>query len=159
MRRALVWLCVLAHLGLLAPQTRAEDEPQTPAESEPRAEPLPELDLHAPEDPGPNLLGFGLAGAGLAAGIGLTVFLKTEADDRYDAYQVLADQELAREMRDSAERYDRLSLIGMVVAQVSFVALVVLLIEDRHRVTIPPQGEPLIEVGADGARVGWRVAP
>ena|GEM_PF-4116888 len=99
------------------------------------------------------------AGAGLALGIGSAVWLKSRADERFDRYRVTADQARAKEYFDAAKRYDRLSLAGWAVAQVSFVALFYLLTREEDRPLIPAEGEPLLHGSTDGFQLGWRIAP
>ena len=98
--------------------------------------------------------GLAASGAGLAAGVGLAVWLKGEADDRYDLYLRTADPVRARDHFDAAQRYDRATLIGWVVAQASFVGLVYFLIHEEDRPLVPVRGEPLVRAGADGLEVG-----
>lgn len=100
-----------------------------------------------------------LSGAGLLAGVGLAVYLKSEADERYDQYLDTADPDAARELRDSAERYDRATLIGWGVAQASFLALFYFLTrgDDRDLVPVAGQGDAPIEVLPDA--IGIRVRP
>jgi hypothetical protein len=92
-------------------------------------------------------------------GLALAVILKGEADDRYAAYRVTADPDRARSLFDSAERYDRSSLIGWGVAQVALVYLFYLFTREDKRPLIPTEGEPVVEATRDGIQLGWRVAP
>ncbi len=103
--------------------------------------------------------GIVISGIGLAAGVGLAAWLKNEADDRYESYLHLADPARAREMRRSAQRYDRASLIGWGTAQVSFLALFYFLTREEKRPLIPVEGEPIVRADANGIQVGIRVAP
>jgi hypothetical protein len=85
--------------------------------------------------------------------------VKSEADDRYDVYLNTADPDAAREAFDAAERYDRATLIGWALAQVSFVAFVYFLTRDETRTLIPVEGEPLVRTRDGGFEIGFRVAP
>jgi hypothetical protein len=109
--------------------------------------------------PSRPILGIVASGIGLAAGVGLAAWLKSEADDRYDEYLHLADPARAREARLSAQRYDRASLIGWGTAQLSFLALFYFLTREEERPLIPVEGEPIVRAGASGIEVGIRVAP
>lgn len=103
--------------------------------------------------------GIVISGIGLAAGVGLAAWLKSKADDRYESYLHLADPARAREMRRSAQRYDRASLVGWGTAQVSFLALFYFLTREEKRPLIPVEGEPIVRADASGIQIGIRVAP
>ena len=105
-----------------------------------------------------NRTGMVASAAGLAAGVGLAVWLKSEADDRYDDYLRLADPARATAAYRSAERYDRASLIGWGTAQLSFIALLYFLTREDARPLVPVEGEPILRAGAGGLEVGFRVA-
>ena len=99
------------------------------------------------------------SGVGLVAGVGLALWVKSEADDRYDIYLNTADPDVARDALDSAERYDRATLIGWGLAQVSFIAFVYFLTREGERPLISPKGEPLVRPQEDGFQIGFRVSP
>jgi len=95
--------------------------------------------------------------AALVAGLGLAIFLKREADDRYDRYLVTADPREANGFFESAERYDRASLLGWGMAQAGFILLFYSLIKESERPLIPVSGEASFRSG--GVRIGFRVTP
>lgn len=99
------------------------------------------------------------SGAGLVAGVGLALWVKSEADDRYDVYLNTADPDAAQAALNSAEQYDRATLIGWGLAQVSFVAFVYFLTRENKRPLIPAEGKPLVRIQEDGVQVGFQVAP
>jgi hypothetical protein len=99
------------------------------------------------------------AGAGLVTGVGLALWVKSEADERYEIYLDTADPDGAREALESAERYDRATLIGWALAQVSFVAFVYFLTREGERPLVPLAGEALVRPQEDGVEIGFRVAP
>lgn len=145
-------------------EVRIDDAPRNPlrrASAERVSSSANEAEPPAPRtaDGGGSRWGAYLAGAGLAGGIALGILLKAEADDRFDRYLATADPRRARAHFDEAERYDRLSLIGWGVAQISFVALFVVLTRDDARPLIPVEGEPLVRAHAGGMEVGWTCAP
>ena len=96
------------------------------------------------------------SGVGLVAGVGLAIWVKAEADDRYDRYLTIADPEVAAKAFNAAQRYDRATLIGWAMAQVSFVSLVYFLTQEGKRPLVSGKGEALIEPSGDGVRVGIR---
>ena len=159
-RRLVASLCLLAQIliataapVLAASPSRAEAPPPDPAErpllsGESAERPLLRPPSHR------RRWGLAASGAGLAAGVGLAVWLKGEADDRYDLYLRTADPVRARDHFDAAQRYDRATLIGWVVAQASFVGLVYFLIHEKERALVPARGEPLVRARADGLEVG-----
>lgn len=104
-------------------------------------------------------LGLVLSGISLGAGVGLAMWLKNSADERYDAYLVTADPTKARELLEAAQRRDRASLVGWGLAQASFVSLIYFLTRERERPLVPVRGEPLISYRQDAVQVGIRVQP
>lgn len=96
---------------------------------------------------------------GLVAGVGLAFWVKARADDRYDEYLRTADPTRSAELFASAERYDRATLIGWGMAQVSFVALLYFLTREGDRTLIPVEGEPVVRPHRDGVEVGVRLTP
>ena len=60
---------------------------------------------------------------------------------------------------DAAVRYDRATLIGWALAQVSFVAFVYFLTREEKRTLIPVEGEPLVRTRDGGFEIGFKVAP
>jgi len=96
---------------------------------------------------------------GLVAGVGLAFWVKSKADDRYDEYLVTADPTQSADLFASAERYDRATLIGWGMAQVSFVALLYFLTREGDRPLIPVEGEPVVRPHRDGVEVGLRLTP
>jgi len=122
------------------------------------SEPQPEaLDVR----PGSRRITWGIVGSsvGLVGGVSLALWVKNQADDRYDRYLHTADPKRAQDFLDTAERYDRASLVGWAMAQVSFVALLYFLTREQKRPLIPPQGEPLVRPTSDGVEVGVRLNP
>jgi hypothetical protein len=122
------------------------------------SDPQPEaLDVR----PGSRRITWGIVGSsvGLVGGVGLALWVKNQADDRYDRYLHTADPERAQDYLDAAERYDRASLVGWAMAQVSFVALLYFLTREQKRTLIPAEGEPLVRPKADGVELGVKVAP
>jgi len=107
----------------------------------------------------PNTVGILASGAGVAAGVGLAVWFKNEADRRYDRYRTTADPARARDAFDAAQRYDRATLIGWTVAEVSFVTLFYYLTREEKRPLVPVRGEPVVRAGGDGIQLGIRVTP
>jgi hypothetical protein len=106
-----------------------------------------------------NTLGIVASGAGVAAGVGLAVWLKNEADLRYDRYRSTADPARARRAFDAAQRYDRATLIGWTAAEISFVALFYYLTREEKRPLVPVRGKPLVRAGENGLQVGFEVTP
>ena len=104
---------------------------------------------------------WGIVGSavGLVAGVGLALRIKSEADQRYEAYLTIADPDEARRRLDAAERYDRAALIGWVMAQVSFVGLIYFLTREGKHPLVPVKGEPVIRPSRDGVQVGLEVRP
>jgi hypothetical protein len=100
-----------------------------------------------------------LSAAGLAAGIGLAVWLKNEADERYEAYLNTADPDVARDHFRAAERLDRWSLAGWVVAQASFVLLFLSVIRIAEPERIPTGGQAYVTPQPGGVLLGFEVAP
>ena len=99
------------------------------------------------------------SGVGLVAGVGLAIWVKAEADERYDRYLITADPEVASRAFNAAQRYDRATLIGWAMAQISFVSLVYFLTREGTRPLVSGKGEVLIEPTGDGVRVGVRLHP
>ncbi|NNF08621.1 MAG: hypothetical protein HKN21_17800, partial [Candidatus Eisenbacteria bacterium] len=99
------------------------------------------------------------AGAGLAVGIGVGVWLKSEADDRYERYLLTATPADQDNLFEESQKLDRLSLIGWGIAQASFVALFYLLTREQDRPLIPTTGEPVVSVNREGILLGWTIAP
>lgn len=99
------------------------------------------------------------AGTGLVAGVAMAMWVKNEADDRYDVYLNTADPEEAQKAFDEAQRYDRATLVGWGLAQVSFVAFVYFLTRERSRPLVPVEGEPIVRPREDGVQVGFRFTP
>ncbi len=99
------------------------------------------------------------SGVGLVAGVGLAIWVKAEADERYDRYLITADPEVASIAFNAAQRYDRATLIGWAMAQISFVSLVYFLTREGTRPLVSGKGEALIEPTEDGVRVGIRLRP
>lgn len=99
------------------------------------------------------------SGVGLVTGVGFALWVKSEADDRYDTYLNTADPDAARDAFDAAVRYDRATLIGWALAQVSFVAFVYFLTREEKRTLIPVEGEPLVRTRDGGFEIGFKVAP
>jgi hypothetical protein len=161
------WICVLAQLAALIalPGARASSS------AEPGASPVPERPfLAAAEDSaetrwtpqgGFSRRNWGLigSGAGLVAGVAMAIWVKSEADDRYDIYLNTADPDEARKAFDEAQRYDRATLVGWGLAQVSFVAFVYFLTREKGRPLVPVQGEPVVRPQGDGLQVGFRFTP
>ena len=166
--------CVLAHLGgvALAPGLGAQTIPEHPPVEEAGDEEDIWLDdrswLVSSEDP-PEIefeeetksYTFGIIGSavGLVAGVGLAVWVKREADERYDQYLVTADTEEQTRLFNSAQRYDRATIIGWGLAQVSFVALLYFLTREGEQELIPVEGEPLVRTYRDGVELGFRFTP
>ncbi len=161
-------LCLLAHLlGLAGGPAGALAAGSL---SRPGAVALPDL-AGAPADSagasgippmdesGRSTTGILISGMGVAAGVGLAIWLKNEADIRYDRYRDTADPVRARDAFDAAQRYDRATLIGWGVAEISFVALFYYLTREEKRPLIPVRGEPVVRSGEDGIQVGLRVTP
>ena len=146
-------LALAGQLALLAPGASAAEAPRDTTAHR------PPLELRVPEPEGPPVTGLVIAGAGLLGGVALAAVLKDKADDAYDRYLLTADPDAARAHLDDAERYDRLSVSGWVVAQVSFVAFLYLLTRERERPLVPVEGEPVVRTTDDGVQVGWRVGP
>ena len=166
--------CLLAHLGgsALAPaalaQTIPEDPPAGKAGDEDdiwlddrswlvSSEDPPEIEF---EEPRKNYT-FGIIGSavGLVAGVGLAVWVKREADERYDRYLVTADTEEQVKLFDSAQRYDRATIIGWGLAQVSFISLLYFLTREGGQDLVPVEGEPLVRTYQDGVELGFRFTP
>ena len=103
--------------------------------------------------------GLAVSGAGLALGVGLAAWLKDEADDRYELYLDTANPARARDHFEAAERYDRATLLGWVIAQASFVGLVYFLVTEEERPLIPARGEPLVRATGEGIEVGVVLCP
>lgn len=166
--------CVLAHLAgvVPVPGLGAQTIPENPPVEEAGDEEDIRLDdrswLVSSEDP-PEIefekekknYTFGIIGsaAGLLAGVGLAVWVKREADQRYDQYLVTADTEEQTRLFDSAQRYDRATIIGWGLAQVSFVALLYFLTREGEQDLIPVEGEPLVRTYQDGFELGFRFTP
>lgn len=161
------WICLLAMAGTALP-TGAPAAVSAAGDTL-GAEPAPEKKNGTADDTPPFFLTnrrdrsrrWGLigSGVGLVTGVGLALWVKSEADDRYDVYLNTADPDAAREAFDAAERYDRATLIGWALAQVSFVAFVYFLTRDETRTLIPVEGEPLVRTRDGGFEIGFRVAP
>jgi hypothetical protein len=161
-------LCLLAHLlGLVAGPAGAVAAGSL---SRPGAAALPGAvgassdSARAPGFPplnesGGSATGIVISGVGVAAGVGLAVWLKNEANLRYDRYQRTADPARARDAFNAAQRYDRATLIGWGVAEVSFVALFYYLTREEKRPLVPVRGEPVLRSGEDGVQIGFRVTP
>ncbi len=164
MRRPAALLCLIAQLALVA--TPAAGEPSRAASTTASGEAVIPREappqLHTADAPPPvfqktshrRRWGLLVSGTGLAVGVGLASWLKSEADDRYDLYRSTADPQRARDYFDSAERYDRATLLGWVIAQASFVGLVYFLVHEEERPLIPARGEPLVRADEDGVEVG-----
>jgi hypothetical protein len=99
------------------------------------------------------------AALGLTAGLTAAVAFKKEADHSYDLYLDTADPDAARAYFAEAERYDRATLLGWVVAEVSVVALFFFLTREEERPLVPTVGEPLIRPLEDGIEIGLRIQP
>jgi hypothetical protein len=140
------------HTAALAPDRVPSERPGLEAETTQPAT----LDVR----PGRRIT-WGIVGSsvGLVSGVGLALWVKNEADDRYDRYLHTADPKRAQELLDSADRYDRASLVGWAMAQVSFVALLYFLTREQKRTLIPVEGEPLVRPTGDGVEVGMKVTP
>jgi hypothetical protein len=146
----------LTGLGL-AEGAEVGEGSEAPADTDPTGnEESPALSLQPPRDYTWGILGSGI---GLVAGVGLAVWVKNEADERYDEYLITADPEHAQDLFDSAQRYDRATVIGWAMAQVSFVALVYFLTRDKDRPLVPVEGEPLVRPYRDGVELGFRFTP
>ena len=145
-------LCLAAYLAGPAGPAAAGDREPTPADS---VSALGWLESGGKNDR------WGILGSatGIVVGVGLALWVKSEADQRYDLYLRTADPELAADLFQSAERYDRAALVGFGLAEVSFVALVYFLTRDQERVLVPVRGEPLVRIRKDGAEVGVRFRP
>ena len=173
-RRWAALCCLLAHLGgvILAPGAFAQAIPENPPSPETGDEEDIWLDdrswLVSSEDP-PEIefeeskksYTFGIIGSavGLVAGVGLAVWVKREADERYDEYLITADTNQQAELFNSAQRYDRATIIGWGLAQVSFVALLYFLTREGAQELIPVEGEPLVRTYEDGVELGFRFTP
>jgi hypothetical protein len=166
--------CLLAHLGgvVLTPGVFAQTIPENPPAPETGDEEDTWLDdrswLVSSED-SPDVefeeseknYTFGIIGSavGLVAGVGLAVWVKREADKRYDEYLITADTDQQVELFDSAQRYDRATIIGWGLAQVSFVALLYFLTREGGQDLVPVEGEPLVRTYQDGVELGFRFTP
>jgi hypothetical protein len=139
-------------LFALPPTGVAEDSREETPEREP-------LHVVEPEESKSPTLGYLLTGVGILSGVALAVLLKDRGDEAYDRYLHTADPDLARSYLEAAERYDRRSLAGWAVAQVSFVAFFVLLVKDRDHPRVPVEGEPVVRSTEDGLQFGWRLGP
>jgi len=176
-RKWIALSCLLAHLGgpVLAPGICAQTIPENPPAREGEDTEDTEdiwLDdrswLVSSEDP-PEITfeedeksyTFGIIGSavGLMAGVGLAVWVKREADKRYDKYLITADTDQAADLFDAAQRYDRATIIGWGLAQVSFIALLYFLTREGGRDLVPVDGEPLVRAYGDGVELGFRVTP
>jgi hypothetical protein len=93
------------------------------------------------------------------AGVGLALWIKSEADDRYEAYLQTADPEAAKKLFESAQRYDRASLIGWGLAEVSLVGVMYFLTREGKRPLIPVEGEPILNTRDGSIQVGVKVTP
>lgn len=111
--------------------------------------------------PGSRHITWGIVGSsvGLVGGVGLALWVKHQADDRYDRYLHTADPTRSHDLLKAAERYDRASLVGWAMAQVSFVSLLYFLTREQKRTLIPVEGEPLVRPKSDGVEVGLQVTP
>lgn len=161
MNRLAVWVTILAVVTGAASVSAADGTPPGPGggggASAGTGEPA-RLDLTPRRTPDRPWL-IAVAGAGLAAGVGLGFWLKDEADERFDLYLSTGDPARSAELFESAQRYDRASLIGWGIAQASFLGLFYLLTRSEDRPLVPVEGEPLVGLESGGVRVGWRWAP
>lgn len=89
----------------------------------------------------------------VVAGATSAIALKGVADDRFEAYRRTGDPGRQRRLFASAQRYDRLSLVGWAVAEAAFLASFYLIIQEEPRGLIPTV---TAERGPDGSP-GWRV--
>jgi hypothetical protein len=155
------WVCLIAlGAGCVLPGAAPAGPPpaengETVAEPE-REDPVSFLTNRRSRSRRWGLIG---SGVGLVSGVGLALWVKSEADDRYDLYLNTADPDAAREALDAAQRYDRATLIGWALAQVSFVAFVYFLTREGKRPLVPAEGEPLVRPYEDGFEIGFRVTP
>ncbi len=158
--RAVAAFCLGAQLAAIPAAAAPADgpAPAVPAPVDTVTTPVRVLVSRMPE-PRRHTWGIVGSGLGLATGAGLAVWLKSEADDRYHRYRRTADPVAARDLFDEAERYDRASLVGWTLAEVSFVALFYFLTREPGRSLVPVRGEPLIRTDEDGVQVGLKVAP
>ncbi|HET9234361.1 MAG TPA: hypothetical protein VFP10_09500 [Candidatus Eisenbacteria bacterium] len=162
MMRFTALLCLAAQLALLVPPARGE-----PAAARPfLAESAAQADSTGPSEdswlePGKRSYKWGILGSavGIGVGVGIGLWVKSEADQRYDMYLRTAEPQQASELFESAQRYDRATLIGFGLAEISFVGLVYFLTRDRDRSMVPTRGEPTLRVTPDGPQVGFRVRP
>jgi hypothetical protein len=166
--------CLLAHLGgpVFAPEVLAQTIPETPPAPESDAPEDVLLDdrswLVSSEEPAEiefeddeKSYTFGIIGSavGLVAGVGLAVWVKREADKRYDEYLITADTDHQADLFQSAQRYDRATIIGWGLAQASFIALLYFLTREGGRDLVPVEGEPLVRTYEDGVELGIRFTP
>ena len=158
--RLVALVCALAQLGwLMTPLcARAEDERPFLAESGADTTRHPEEGWLTP---GRKSYRWGLIGSavGIGVGVGIALWVKSEADQQYDAYLKTADPVKADEYFKTAQRYDRATLVGFGLAEISFVGLVYFLTRDRDREMVPTRGEPTLRVTPDGPQVGFKVHP
>ena len=100
-----------------------------------------------------HLAGF----VGLLGGAGVALAYKREADDRYDRYLTTADPDRARALLDDAQRYDRRSVIGWVLAQASFVYLFAQFTKPPEEPLVPVAGEPVLRKSEADLQLGWKL--
>jgi len=158
--RLVALLCVLSQLGLGLTPLCALAEASRPYLAESAAD----TTGHHEEGwltPGRKSYRWGLIGSavGMGVGVGIALWVKSEADNQYDVYLATADPAKADEFFKASERYDRAALLGFGLAEISFVGLVYFLTRDRDREMVPTRGEPTLRVTPDGPQVGFRVHP
>ncbi len=165
--RGVVWLCLATLLaGPCGPLgtgvARAEplrDPHARDARLRSASDPAPPETAPAPAPRERAYVPVILAAGGLVAGLALAVVLKNDADDLYEQYLRTADPEQQEDLFARAERMDRWSLVGWVVAQASLVLFFFALIREGEKPLVPTDGPVALTASPDGTGLGLRITP